>query len=196
MKRFYFWLLAMVIALALCACGKPAVYDVVLDEGTFTVDTENETITYGTYVIQYDLTGKSGGVRTQFTYPNGSTFYWESSGGMGHGGWSDGYDEARYVAGETLLDVLEAEAEEAAHGAYKLRSAGMYIGAFLIGLLFVAIGTLYVRMPQKFWRVRWGWQYKNAQPSEKGLEITRSGGIGLIVLGTAVMVCAVYLLLT
>ncbi|MBR2948385.1 MAG: hypothetical protein IKC46_00835 [Lachnospiraceae bacterium] len=56
--------------------------------------------------INMRFLGNKSSYDVNITYPNGSSYWFHMSGGVGHGGWSDDYDEDRYVDGDTLSDVL------------------------------------------------------------------------------------------
>lgn len=187
MKRFSLFLLSVML-LSLCACGSPKVYDVYLDEGTFTVDTVNQTITFGEHVIAYELNGKSSGSSVKFVYPDGSEYYWEKSGYMGFGGWSNDYDENRYIDGDTLCDVLESEAD----AAHKAANEGAYFSFGLMGLIAIALGALDLQWPERMWYLSRGWMFKNAEPSDAAIAMVRLSGVLCILMGLAAIAYAIF----
>lgn len=99
-------LLCVLVILLLCVCSsnESGVKQVEYGGKTFVVDTEAGTITCDDQVYRYEGSGKSA----EFTYPDGSTFWWRQQGNMGHGGWSADYDPGAhgYISGDTLLEVL------------------------------------------------------------------------------------------
>lgn len=177
-------LAALLSLLLLVGCGqvRSSVYDVEYGGGTYTVDKENQTITYDGATIQVEmLSGSGGGYEVTFTYPDGSTYWWDqSSSGMGAGGWSDDYDSERYVDGWTLIGVVDKAWSNQGGG-------GGASGSVLAGLLLILFGAVGVVEPKAIWYLNSGWRYKDAEPSDLALLVHRFGGgvaavVGLILL--------------
>ncbi|MBO7748732.1 hypothetical protein I8J29_31640 [Paenibacillus sp. MWE-103] len=57
----------------------------------------------------------------------------------------------------------------------------------LFGLLFIIIGILNVFFPQAGWYMRYGWQFRNAEPSDAALIMNRVGGVIAVVIGIFVL---------
>lgn len=176
LKRF------LILCVALClllfsACGEetgdPNVYDVEYNGKTYTVDYNQMTVTVDGYTCQFQVTGNGSGTKFNVIYPNGSSYFWNQSENFGSGGWSDDYDETRYVSGETLWNVLELDRT----GAQKNS------GYWFVGLLLVGFGILEAAYPQVSWYLSHGWKYKNAEPSDLALGLGRVGGIIMIIAG-------------
>lgn len=172
----------LILCLALClmllaACGEKTgdanVYDVEYGGKIYTIDQINRTIEVDGYVCEFQVTSSGNGAKFQVTYPDGSTYFWNQSGNMGAGGWSDDYDENRYVSGQTLWDVLEQDRP----GAQKNS------GYWFIGLLLVALGAFQTASPRTSWYISHGWRYKNAEPSDLALGLGRVGGVIIIIIG-------------
>lgn len=166
-------LCALVILLLLCACSsnESGVKQVEYGGKTFVVDTEAGTITFDDQVYRYEGSGKSA----EFTYPDGSTFWWRQQGNMGHGGWSADYDLGAhgYISGDTLLEVLrELEPSTVKNGEQ-----------FLAGVVLVLVGAVNAIAPAMVWAMSYGWRFKNAEPSDAALVIYRFGGIVACVIG-------------
>lgn len=53
----------------------------------------------------------------------------------------------------------------------------------LIPILFIVIGVLNVLFPRASWFMKYGWQYKNAEPSQAALVFSRIGGVIAIIVG-------------
>lgn len=178
MKRCYRWLVILAVMLFLCACSvseKPSTYSMVKNNTTFTVDMKNQTISDGTYIYRYELSGTSAGYQLSITYPNGSTYHWQTrASGMitsGYGGWSDDYNETVYVAGDVLRDVLEVQVPE------EKEPKNVIVIFFLI-----IIGLFNLAAPETAWYLEYGWRYKDAEPSETAIAFNRiGGGIALVV---------------
>ena len=151
--------LLLTLLLLLCACGSEeppsSVYEVERGGRTYTVDQDNQTI----------------------TYPDGSTYWWETSEMGGAGGWSDDYAPAAYVDGEVLLEVLGTG-----------RAAPEKDGASpLLGLLIIGLGIWGVAAPRSVWYLSYGWRYKDAEPSDMALVAERLGGGVAIVVGVILL---------
>lgn len=176
MKRIYTFFAVIILLLSLASCSSDtATYTVVKDGISFTVDTVNRTIFDGTHTYQFALSGSSSGSDIKITYPDGSSYWWrtQSSGGVmiGHGGWSDDYDENRYVDGDTLCDVLSGSVpKDSSSGNF-----GIILILFLIGLF----NTL---CPQAAWYLEYGWRFKNAEPSDLALGLNRFGGLVALII--------------
>lgn len=175
MKRILCFL-AVLCLLFLSACGEdtgdPNVYDVEYGGKTYTVDHNNKTITFDGHVCQYEISGNGNSTRFKITYPDGSTYFWNQSGNSGSGGWSEDYDETRYVPGRTLWNVLEQERPKEQRG-----SGGA------AGLLLVGLGIFEAVSPRTSWYLSYGWRYKNAEPSDLALGLGRVAGVVMIIVG-------------
>ena len=90
---------------------------------------------------------------------------------MGHGGWSDDYDETRYVEGRVLMNVLETQMPR------ESEPKNVLMIIFLLGA-----GIFNVAAPKVSWYLSDGWRFKDAEPSEAALEWGRFVGIILIVI--------------
>ena len=157
------------LLLLLCACGRAAsqTYDVEIDGRSYTLDQEEGTITCGDVVCGFEVRGSGNGYRVTFTFPDGSSCWWEQSEYSGIGGGSEDYDPERYVSRDTLLSVLEA-------GPVKQpRQRG---GNPVIALLLLLIGAFNLAAPQAAWYLRHGWRFKDAEPSAAALAMGRIGG--------------------
>ena len=96
------------LLLLLCACGRAAsqTYDVEIDGRSYTLDQEEGTITCGDVVCGFEVRGSGNGYRVTFTFPDGSSCWWEQSEYSGIGGGSEDYDPERYVSREDRKSVV------------------------------------------------------------------------------------------
>lgn len=191
MKRTVFLLCTLLALLLLCGCAKEEKapqdrrYSVNVDNIWFTVDPDAHTITDGTTVYHYEISG-GGSIRysVTFTYPDGETYTWtETKSGnvtAGSGAVSQNYNEDLYVSGMTLRDVIEAEAPE-------LKKSDAGGGSFLIGIIAIAIGAFSIASPETAWKMEYGWRFKNAEPSEAALLWNRIGGVITVIFGIFIM---------
>lgn len=175
MRQIRLVLMALVLLfLTACAQERASVYDVKYKGETYTIDEENQTITFDGTTVRVSWRGSEDDYKVTFFYPDGSVFRWEQSGdGLGTGGWSDSYDPERYVAGTVLLSVWE-----------KAHPGGFHWGTHpLIGLLLILLGAVGTAFPKAMWYLSRGWHYKNAEPSDLSLLSHRLGGVVMAVLG-------------
>ena len=166
--------LLTLLLLLLCACSADESGERTVEYGgqTFVVNTQAGTITCDGQVYRYE----GGGTSVEFTYPDGSTFWWQMQGNMGHGGWSTDYDpEAKgYASGDALMEVLRKLKPPAAKNG----------GLLLAGVLLLLVGAVNAIAPAAVWELSDGWRFKNAEPSDTALAVYRFGGIFACVLGT------------
>ena len=172
MKRFRLFLPLFLAAVLLLGCAAaPTTYTVVLSDVQFTVNTELGTISDELYTYLYEIDGSGSSRSVTITYPDGSTCW--SSGSVG--GWSNGYRPDRYADGDTLLAVLEQSAPRE------------YTGKPILGLLLIALGLWHALAPHSAWYLSYGWRYKDAEPSDAALMISRISGVLVILFGIFAM---------
>lgn len=171
MKKLQVLMVLTLIAISLCACSSiSTTYTVEQDGITYVVDTINSTIFDGGNTYQYSFSGNYSSYKVDITYPDGSTYWRQQQGSSGHGGWSDNYDENRYIAGDVLCDVLEEKAPKESN------PDNFFIAIFLSG-----IGIFNIISPYTAWYLQYGWRYKDAEPSDVALTMNRIlGGVAII----------------
>ena len=170
-------ILIVLISLLMCACGETStIYTVEKNHVSYEVDTENETISDGTNVYQYEFSGNKSSYNVNITYPDGSTYWFRMLDGSGYGGWSDDYDEDRYVDGDTLSDVLLEKAP-------KEVNSGNWLAALFIGV----VGIFNIVSPYSAWYLEYGWRYKNAEPSDIALGLNRVVGVIAVIVAVALL---------
>ena len=159
--------IVLILVVSLCACASTSpTYTVTKDNVEYVVDTENKTISDGTHTYQYEFSGNSATYDVNITYPDGSTYWFAMSGHTGHGGWSDDYNEDRYIDGDTLCEVLLEKAPKESNP-----------GKIFAVILLAAIGVFNIVSPYYAWYLEYGWRYKNAEPSDLALGLNRVGGV-------------------
>ncbi|MCI9586441.1 MAG: hypothetical protein HFF60_00610 [Oscillospiraceae bacterium] len=57
----------------------------------------------------------------------------------------------------------------------------------MLGLVLIVLGAVNLVFPKELWFLRYGWRYKNAEPSEMAVWLPRVGGgiavlVGLVLL--------------
>ena len=161
-SKLWFVVLALFL---LSSCS--TVHTVTKSGVDYVIDTNECTISDGTHIYKYTLQGNSSSSKIHITYPNGATYSWQMYNRIGHGGWSDNYDETLYVDGDILCDVILERASEP-HVGLKIFCA-VLLGAF---------GIFCIKSPETVWYLENAWKFKNAEPSELSLIMTRiSGGM-------------------
>ncbi|GMK37369.1 hypothetical protein PCCS19_04220 [Paenibacillus sp. CCS19] len=53
----------------------------------------------------------------------------------------------------------------------------------LFGFIFIIIGVLNIAFPRAGWYMKYGWQFKNAEPSEAAMIMARVGGVIGVIIG-------------
>jgi hypothetical protein len=58
----------------------------------------------------------------------------------------------------------------------------------IVPIIFIIVGALNVIYPRAAWYMKYGWQFKNAEPSDAAIIMIRIGGIIAIVIGIFILV--------
>lgn len=159
--------LLLTLILSSCSVKNEDTYDVTLQNNTFSIDKVNKTILHEGQPYKYNINGTT----ITITYPDNSKYWWTQQNNGGYGGWSDNYDESKYVSGNILIEVLADEIPTN-------KSEKKY---FLI-IILLTLGIWNTVSPYSSWHLSYGWRYKNAEPSEVAITIVRIGGILLILI--------------
>ena len=172
MKRVGIILIVLILSIALIGCAEQETTYTVNKNGIeFRIDSAQKTISDGDNIYHYEFSGDSSSFKVTITYPNGSSYWYNQSGGVGGGGWSDDYIEGTYVSGETLVEVVR---EKAPKRVDPVKIVG--------GLMLIALGIIDMIVPKVSWYLGYGWRYKNAEPSDIALIFARiAGGIAVAV---------------
>ncbi|MBQ3108520.1 MAG: hypothetical protein IJP37_03280 [Clostridia bacterium] len=173
--------LCVLLLCSACLEQHDSTYEVTLNHRVFTVDSTAHTIECEGQVISYAYSGSSSsGIKYEFTYPDGATYWWVDRDFVGHGGWSEDYDESRHIPGDDLIQVLNPDKNKS--------KADKKSGNPFIGILLIALGLFNAIAPQKAWYLSYGWRFKNAEPSDAALGWARFGGIVAIVIGVILLI--------
>jgi len=177
MKRFWYVLLLALLSVSLFGCGKQERTSTVSSNGIeFVVDSDQKTITDGDNIYHYEFTGDDSSFKVTISYPDGSSYWYNQSGNMGQGGWSNDYVEGTYISGDTLVDIVQENAP-------KKTNPSKTIGAIIL----IALGFVDAVYPKVSWYIGYGWRYKNAEPSDAALIFGRIGGIAVIIVGVILL---------
>lgn len=172
MKRIsLFFLQALVAALLIGCAAAPVTYTVERNGTAYIVNTELGIISDDLYTYLYEVEGSGDRRSVTITYPDGPTYTCSYNGSGAVLSWSNDYSPNRYADGDTLLAVLEAQAPKE------------YSGHPILGLLLIALGIWHTLAPRAAWYLSYGWRYKNAEPSDAALLVSRISGIAVVIFG-------------
>ena len=187
MKKILACLLAVLLLLPITAYASEADGTYVIEDNgiSFTVDPENKTITVDGHTYHYQVKTSGEEKNTTITYPNGATYYWVQEEYLGFGGWSDDYDPDIYMDGDILVDIVDQ-----IRPAKGFRGEGIEINMMnvLMGLVVIVLGIFTAANPEDAWYWSNGWRFKDAEPSDLALAMSRIGGIVMIISGVLLMV--------
>ena len=185
LKKFFAALLVLAVLLALGGCAEEGPVTVEKNGMTFTVDTENRTVSYGGDTYTYSQTARGSSLDITIYYPNGATYSDTTStqGAVtsGYSSWSDDYDPGRYLPGSTLVSVVTTASKTSA-------TYSVDWGRLLLGVICVAGGILDVVFPCFWWQLRYGLFVQDAEPTEFAISMSRIGGVICAVIGIFVFI--------
>ncbi len=179
MKRLGIFLFVFLLSVSFFGCAKQeTMYTVSKNGSEFQVDSIQKTIADGSNTYRYMLSGDASSFRVTITYPDGSSYWYSQSDGIGQGGWSDDYIEGKYVSADTLIDIVQDDAPQRV-------SSGKITGAIIL----IALGIFDIAFPKVSWYLGYGWRYKNAEPSDAALTFAQVGGVVVIIVGFILLLC-------
>lgn len=172
MKRIL--LLLCLAALLLTGCGSRETEFSVEKRGvTYTVNTENGTISGGGYNCRYTLSEDKESVTIRF--PNGNTqTKYKDQGSLLVGGSSTN-DFALMKAAEDMADIL-VDTDD-----------GPYWRGILIAILGIGMGLGMILKPDAFWKFKFRWQLAYGEPSDAALWSIRISGIVLLLVSVILL---------
>lgn len=179
--------LILAAAMLLAGCKKeplPAVYTVYSYGAPYTIDTEGRTISDGTYTYGYEYAASGSSV--SFTYPDGSVYSAgiQSANSSGAGGMSAGAISADYDYSSGYTDPLSL--------CYALTSPRETERASdtnpLVALLLCGVGIFNLAAPKASWYLSYGWRFKDAEPSDAAITLSRIGGAIAVVIGVIMLI--------
>jgi len=179
MQRFCLVFLALVIALSLFGCGQQGPVSVTDRYGKeYTLDREQQTLSDGTHTYEYTFSGDSENFDVSIKYPNGASYQYHGSNGLGNMSWSKNYDETTYARGDVLAELLADYAPKRGIG-------GRILGA----LALIGLGIFQLACPEAAWHLSYGWRYRNAEPSDAALVFGRIAGGIVVIVGIFMLLC-------
>lgn len=164
----------------------PKVYTVYSYGAPYTIDTQSRTISDGTYTYGYEYAASSS--RVSFTYPDGNVYSAgiQSANSSGAGGLSAGSISADYDYNSGYTDPLSL--------CYALASPREPKGAAssganpLLALLLCGVGIFNLAAPKASWYLSYGWRFKDAEPSDAAITLSRIGGAIAVVIGVIMLI--------
>lgn len=164
----------------------PTVYTVYSYGAPYTIDTQSRTISDGTYTYGYEYAASGSSV--SFTYPNGEvygasiTVASNGIGGMSAGAISADYDySSGYTDPLSLCYALTSPRETE-------RAASSGSNHSFVALLLCGVGIFNLAAPKASWYLSYGWRFKDAEPSDAAITLSRIGGGIAVVIGVIMLI--------
>jgi hypothetical protein len=183
----------MVITLSACSTGpKGTEFQTVEHNGNIvilTFDYDEKTITASN---KWNDTGKANevycyeydGGNITITYPNGAVWIESPTSTGAVISWDDNYDPQRYIEGDVLARYLEE--------AHRPRSREGIVGIGFACLIMAAVGVVMFVVPEELIEMKYGWRFKNAEPTEFAIWEVRIGGIIVVVVAVVIFLIAAF----
>lgn len=190
MKRTIAMLALLFAAMLLFAgCKKeplPTVYTVYSYGAPYTIDTQGRTISDGTYTYGYEYAASGSSV--SFTYPNGEVYGASITvASNGIGGVSAGAISADYDYNSGYTDPLSLCYALASPRETK-RAASSGSNHPFVALLLCGVGIFNLAAPKASWYLSYGWRFKDAEPSDAAITLSRIGGGIAVVIGVIMLI--------
>lgn len=182
--------LILAAAMLLAGCKKeplPKVYTVYSYGAPYTIDTQSRTISDGTYTYGYEYAASGSSV--SFTYPDGNVYSAgiQSANSSGAGGVSAGSVSADYDYNSGYTDPLSLCYALASPRETK-RAASSGSNHPFVALLLCGVGIFNLAAPKASWYLSYGWHFKDAEPSDAAITLSRIGGGIAIVIGVIMLI--------
>lgn len=182
--------LILAAVMLLAGCKKeplPAVYTVYSYGAPYTIDTEGRTISDGTYTYGYEYAASGSSV--SFTYPDGNVYSAgiQSANSSGAGGLSAGSVSADYDYSSGYTDPLSLCYALASPRETK-RAASSGSDHPFVALLLCGVGIFNLAAPKASWYLSYGWRFKDAEPSDAAITLSRIGGAIAVVIGVIMLI--------
>jgi len=186
MKKPLCWLLVPIITLLLCACMTRSSYTVEKDGVEYLVDTKSCTISDGAEAYPYSINGDASAYCIQITFPDDFEVVWQGSKNAqgtasGFGSWSGTYNADYYKKAEQMSSILSIQIHAPSSG----EKGQTY---WLAALLLLAVGIFHITAPRAAWQLRYGWRYKDAEPTEIALRVNVGLGMAAALAGLVLVV--------
>ena len=195
MKRTVALLLLVVMVITLSACstgprgteiqtvehnGNIVMLTFNYDERTITASNEWNDTGEANAVYPYEYNGGN----ITITYPNGAVWIESPTSTGAVISWDDNYDPQRYIEGDVLARYLEE--------AHRPQSREGIVGIGFACLIMAAIGVVMFAVPEELIEMKYGWRFKNAEPTEFAVWEVRIGGIVVVVVAIVIFLIAAF----
>ena len=179
MKRICITILVLLLAVSLVGCGEQEPLEVTDRYGNeYTIDREQQTISDGENIYKYTYEGDSEDYSITIEYPNGGSYHYGESSGFGSGGGNSKYDPQRYTDADRLIGLLLDNMPKRGS-----------VRKILAALVLIGGGIFLLACPEIAWYWESGWRYKDAEPSDVALTVTRISGVVAVIIGIVVALC-------
>ena len=195
MKRTVALLLLVVMVITLSACStspRGTALQAVEHNGNnvmLTFDYDEKTITASNkwndtgeanavYCYEYD------GGNITIIYPNGATWIESPTSTGAVISWDDNYDPQRYIEGDVFVPYLKQ--------AYMPQYREGIVGIGFACLIMAAVGVVMIKAPEELIEMKYGWRFKNAEPTEFAVWEVRIGGIIVVVVAVVIFLIAAF----
>ena len=182
--------LILAAVMLLAGCKKeplPKVYTVYSYGAPYTIDTQSRTISDGTYTYGYEYAASGSSV--SFTYPDGNVYSAgiQSANSSGAGGVSAGSVSADYDYSSGYTDPLSlCYALTSPRETERAASSGS--NHSFVALLLCGVGIFNLAVPKASWYLSYGWRFKDAEPSDAAITLSRIGGGIAVVIGVIMLI--------
>jgi hypothetical protein len=149
------------------------------DGRSFEIDTKEKTIFDGKYTYHYKVSGNTESYSITIKFPDGATCTSDFNGMIGGGGASYGFEPRPYAKDTTLVSVIKSKDLK--------KPIKDSIMKWLSVLFCIIAGLFFATKPDVVWEMKFGWNYRNAAPSEDGLVHICIGGIIMIIAGVVMI---------
>ena len=182
--------LLLAAAMLLAGCKKeplPAVYTVYSYGAPYTIDTQSRIISDGTYTYGYEYAASGSSV--SFTYPDGNVYSAgiQSANSSGAGGLSAGSVSADYDYSSGYTDPLSL-CYALASPRETERAASSGSNHPFVALLLCGVGIFNLAAPKASWYLSYGWRFKDAEPSDAAITLSRIGGAIAVVIAVIMLI--------
>ena len=187
-------LVVMVITLSACSTGpRGTEFQTVEHNGNvvmLTFDYDEKTITASN---KWNDTGKANevyryeydGGNITITYPNGAVWIEAPTSTGAAISWDDNYDPQRYIEGDVFATYLKQ-----AYMSPQIREGIVGIG--FACLIMAAVGVVMFVVPEELIEMKYGWRFKNAEPTEFAIWEVRIGGIVVVIVAVVIFLIAAF----
>ena len=208
MKRTVALLLLVVMVITLSACsasprgietqvvgknGEPVILTFNYDEKTITAGGDMFTVEVGGVPVWSDTPAEDedvyryeyDGGNITITYPNGAVWIESPTSTGAVISWDDNYDPQRYIEGDVFAMYLDR-----AYMSPQIREGIVGIG--FACLIMATVGVVMFVVPEELIEMKYGWRFKNAEPTEFAVWEVRIGGIVVVIVAVVIFLIAAF----